>query len=162
MMSFYPFSMISQEYQVYLIPPFPRQIPVFEWHWSPSQHVSPAPQPEAPSLKHIPPRSSGHLKSEHLLTLSSELLSPRHVEHSWTIPSQKQIPPTIHGVVNDGGLEWSKGLTALSDFSMLAILSTCPPSSPPDFRGPPEIHFFVWLFYVWGRCFSAKENTNKR
>ena len=55
----------------------------------------------------------------------------------------KTDPPSINGVVNNGGLEWSKGLTSLSDFSMLAISSTSPSTSPPDFRGPTKIYFYV-------------------
>ena len=120
--------MISQECQFYFIPPFPRQMPVLEWHWSPSQHVSPAPQPEAPSLKHMPPRSSGHLKPEHLLTSPSDLSL---LTISSTSP--RLSPPEARWFLQFG----AHSSTAPSDLSSLAILSTTPSRSPPDFTDAP-------------------------
>ena len=112
----YPYFMISQEYQVYFIPPFPRQIPIFEWHWSPSQHSSPVPQPEAPSLKHMPPLSSGHLKSEHLLTSPTDPKPFLHLKSSSSHP-----------------------LTATPEFSMLIISSTTPSPLPPNLAAVSRI-----------------------
>ena len=108
--------MIGLEHRVYFIPSCPMQIPVFEWHWSPSQHPSPVPQPAAPSLKHMPPLSSGHLKSEHLLTSPTDPKPFLHLKSSSSHP-----------------------LTATSEFSMLIISSTSPSLSPPDLAAVSRI-----------------------
>ena len=134
------FYFISPQYQVFFIPPFPRQIPVFEWHWSPGQHFSPAPQPEAPSLKHMPPRSSGHPKSEHLLT-SPSILSLLTISST----SPRLSPPEARWFLQFG----AHFSTALSGLSSLALLSTSPSPSPPDFTDAPKIYYCVYYFYFW-------------
>ena len=97
------YCMNGQVYQVYFIPSCPMQIPVSKWHRSPSQHPSPVPQPVAPSLKHMPPLSSGHLKPEHLLT------------------SPTDLRPFLHLKSTSSHL-----LTFTPEFSLLTMLSTSP------------------------------------
>ena len=119
--------MIGQENQVYFIPPCPMQIPVFAWQSSPSQHPSPVLQPEAPSLKHMPPNRSGHLKPEHLLT------------------SPTDSKPFLHLKSSSSHI-----LMASSEFSLLTTLSTSPLPSPPDVAAASKIEKFVQSFYDKG------------